>query len=115
MTENPPSSEMLKGTLDLLILRVIADRALAEQDPPVVLVLDDLHLITTPGPVQELATVLRYAQPGLHLIAVCGRRQAGVNIPPTDEIEARLKEQEISLISKRQLRDLRNSATIEFP
>jgi peptidyl-prolyl cis-trans isomerase SurA len=52
---------------------------------------------------------------GLHLIAVCGRRQAGVNIPPTDEIEARLKEQEISLISKRQLRDLRNSATIEFP
>jgi peptidyl-prolyl cis-trans isomerase SurA len=52
---------------------------------------------------------------GLHLIAVCGRRQAGVNIPPRDEIEARLKEQEISLISKRQLRDLRNSATIEFP
>jgi len=52
---------------------------------------------------------------GLHLIAVCARRQAGVDIPPTDEIEARLKEQEISLISKRQLRDLRNSATIEFP
>src|ERR1019366_2527290 len=52
---------------------------------------------------------------GLHLTAVCGRRQAGVNIPPTNEIEARLKEQEISLISKRQLRDLRNSATIEFP
>jgi peptidyl-prolyl cis-trans isomerase SurA len=52
---------------------------------------------------------------GLHLIAVCGRRQAGVNIPPSDEIEARLKEQEIGLISKRQLRDLRNSATIEFP
>jgi peptidyl-prolyl cis-trans isomerase SurA len=52
---------------------------------------------------------------GLHLIAVCARRQAGVNIPPNDEIEARLKEQEISLISKRSLRDLRNSATIEFP
>ena len=52
---------------------------------------------------------------GLHLIAVCGRRQAGVNLPSRDEIEARLKEQDISLISKRQLRDLRNSATIEFP
>ena len=69
--------------------------------------------------VQSL-TVGQVSQPirtdaGLHLIAVCGRRQAGVNIPPTDEIEARLKEQEISLISKRQLRDLRNSATIEFP
>ncbi len=52
---------------------------------------------------------------GLHLIAVCGRRMAGVNIPPRDQIEDQLKEQEISLISKRQLRDLRNSATIEFP
>ena len=65
-------------------------------------------------------TVGQVSQPirtdaGLHLIAVCGRRQAGVNIPPSDEIEARLKEQEIGLISKRQLRDLRNSATIEFP
>jgi peptidyl-prolyl cis-trans isomerase SurA len=68
----------------------------------------------------QTLTVGQVSQPirtdaGLHLIAVCGRRQAGVNIPPTDEIEARLKEQEISLISKRQLRDLRNSATIEFP
>jgi peptidyl-prolyl cis-trans isomerase SurA len=52
---------------------------------------------------------------GLHLIAVCGRRQAGVTIPSREEIEARLKEDDISLISKRQLRDLRNSATIEFP
>ena len=42
---------------------------LAAHDPPLVLVLDDLHLITAPGPVQELATVLRYAQPGLHVIA----------------------------------------------
>jgi peptidyl-prolyl cis-trans isomerase SurA len=52
---------------------------------------------------------------GLHLLALCGRRQAGVELPSRDEVEARLKDQEISLISKRQLRDLRNSATIEFP
>jgi peptidyl-prolyl cis-trans isomerase SurA len=52
---------------------------------------------------------------GLHLLAVCGRRQAGVDIPSADEVENRLREDELSLISKRQLRDLRNSATIEFP
>jgi len=42
---------------------------LAAQHRPVVLVLDDLHLITDPGLVQELARVLRYARPGLRLIA----------------------------------------------
>ncbi len=42
---------------------------LAAEHPPVVLVLDDLHLITDPGPLQELASVLRYAGPGLRLIA----------------------------------------------
>ncbi len=52
---------------------------------------------------------------GLHLLAVCGRRQAGVDIPTADEMENWLREDELSLISKRQLRDLRNSATIEFP
>ncbi len=52
---------------------------------------------------------------GLHLLAVCARRQAGVEIPSADEMEARLREDQLTLISKRQLRDLRNSATIEFP
>jgi peptidyl-prolyl cis-trans isomerase SurA len=52
---------------------------------------------------------------GLHLIALCGRREAGVDIPSPDEMEGRIREQEMTLISKRQLRDLRNSATIEFP
>ncbi|HZC15265.1 MAG TPA: peptidylprolyl isomerase [Caulobacteraceae bacterium] len=65
-------------------------------------------------PVGQVAGPIRTGA-GLHLIAVCNRRQAGVSIPPSDQIEARLKEQEIGLISKRQLRDLRNSATIEFP
>jgi peptidyl-prolyl cis-trans isomerase SurA len=65
-------------------------------------------------PVGQVAGPIR-TDAGLHLIAVCNRRQAGVNVPPPEEIEARLKEEEIGLISKRQLRDLRNSATIEFP
>ena len=43
--------------------------ALATLDPPLVLVLDDLHLLTAPKPLAELAHVLRYARPGLHLVA----------------------------------------------
>lgn len=51
---------------------------------------------------------------GLHLIAVCGKREAGVNLPTREEIESRLEDEQLSLISRRYLRDLRNSATIEM-
>jgi len=50
---------------------------------------------------------------GLHLIALCDRHQSGVNIPSRDEIESRLEDQQLDLISRRYLRDLRSSATIE--
>jgi LuxR family maltose regulon positive regulatory protein len=49
-------------------LPVLAAR-LASLDPPVVLVLDDLHLLTAPQPLEELAYLLRYARPGLHVVA----------------------------------------------
>jgi peptidyl-prolyl cis-trans isomerase SurA len=65
-------------------------------------------------PVGQVSDPIR-TDAGLHLLAVCGRRQAGVDIPSAEEMENRLREDELSLISKRQLRDLRNSATIEFP
>jgi LuxR family maltose regulon positive regulatory protein len=42
---------------------------LAGQDPPVTLVLDDLHLLTAPAALDGLAYVLRNASPGLRLIA----------------------------------------------
>jgi LuxR family maltose regulon positive regulatory protein len=41
---------------------------LAAQDPPVVLVLDDLHLLTEPGILEGLGYLLRNAKSGLHLI-----------------------------------------------
>ena len=43
---------------------------LAAQDPPVVLVLDDFHLLTEPAVLDGLAYVLRNAWPGLHLMVV---------------------------------------------
>ncbi|MFZ0269288.1 peptidylprolyl isomerase [Caulobacter sp.] len=70
---------------------------------------------------QEAANSLKVGQisdpirtdAGLHLIAVCGKRQSGAQAPTRDQIENRLRGQQLALISKRYLRDLRNSATIE--
>jgi peptidyl-prolyl cis-trans isomerase SurA len=70
---------------------------------------------------QEAANTLKVGQvsdpirtdAGLHLIAVCGKRQSGAQAPTHDQIENRLRGQQLALISKRYLRDLRNSATIE--
>jgi LuxR family transcriptional regulator, maltose regulon positive regulatory protein len=42
--------------------------ALAAQDPPAVMVLDDLHLLTDPAALDGLAYVLKNAAPGLHLV-----------------------------------------------
>lgn len=50
---------------------------------------------------------------GLHLIAVCGKRQSGAQIPSAQQIENRLFSQQLAMISRRYLRDLRNSATVE--
>ena len=41
----------------------------AAQDPPVTLVLDDVHLLSAPKVVDGLAYVLRHAGPGLRLVA----------------------------------------------
>lgn len=50
---------------------------------------------------------------GLHLVAVCGRRAAGGGIADKEQIERRLRGQQLSMIARRYMRDLRNSATIE--
>jgi peptidyl-prolyl cis-trans isomerase SurA len=50
---------------------------------------------------------------GLHLIAVCGRRAAGGQVADKEQIERRLRGQQLSMIARRYMRDLRNSATIE--
>ncbi|MET0338294.1 MAG: peptidylprolyl isomerase [Caulobacter sp.] len=70
---------------------------------------------------QEAARTLQVGQlsapirtdAGLHIVAVCGKKQGGQNAPSHDQIENRLRGQQLGLISKRTLRDLRNSATIE--
>jgi peptidyl-prolyl cis-trans isomerase SurA len=50
---------------------------------------------------------------GVHLVMVCGKRNAGGNLPTAEQIERRLFAQQLDLIGKRVLRDLRMQATIE--
>jgi len=60
----------------------------------------------------ELSAPIRTSA-GLHLVAVCAKRAGGTEPVARDQIETRLFAQQLSMVSKRYMRDLRNSATIE--
>ena len=51
---------------------------------------------------------------GLHVLAICGKRAAGAAQVDHDQIENRLAGQQLNMVWKRYMRDLRNSATIEY-
>jgi peptidyl-prolyl cis-trans isomerase SurA len=50
---------------------------------------------------------------GLHLLAVCSKRAGGADEVTAEQIENRLFGQQLSMIARRYMRDLRTSATIE--
>jgi peptidyl-prolyl cis-trans isomerase SurA len=50
---------------------------------------------------------------GLHVLAVCAKRSGGAEALSTEQIESRLFGQQLSMIARRYMRDLRTSATIE--
>lgn len=68
-------------------------------------VVDGLKIGQVGGPVRTRA--------GMHLVALCGRRASGAHAPSRDEITDRLEGEQLSMIARRYLRDLHNSATIE--
>jgi hypothetical protein len=51
---------------------------------------------------------------GVHLLAVCGRRVGGADAPTAREIEGRLQNQNLAMLARRYLRDLRADALIEL-
>ena len=59
----------LRGLMGDHVFLLQLAAALAAQDPPVTLVLDDLHLLTAPTVLDELDYVLRNVGPGLRLVA----------------------------------------------
>jgi peptidyl-prolyl cis-trans isomerase SurA len=50
---------------------------------------------------------------GVHLVAVCGKRSGGAKAPTRADVQNKLYADQLSVMSRRYLRDLRTSATIE--
>lgn len=50
---------------------------------------------------------------GMHILAVCSKRTGGAEAMTAEQIESRLFGQQLSMIARRYMRDLRTSATIE--
>ena len=61
-----PADPVEQGTDHVFLLRLVS--ALAGQDPPVILVLDDFHLLTEPEVLAGLDFVLRNVGPGLRVV-----------------------------------------------
>ncbi|MFN3816081.1 peptidylprolyl isomerase [Brevundimonas sp.] len=51
---------------------------------------------------------------GVHVLAVCDRRAGGPTAPNFDEVENRLRGQQLSMLARRYIRDLREDAHIDF-
>ncbi|WP_262422144.1 peptidylprolyl isomerase [Brevundimonas denitrificans] len=51
---------------------------------------------------------------GVHLLAVCDRRAGGPEAPNFNEVENRLRGQQLSMLARRYIRDLREDAHIDF-
>jgi peptidyl-prolyl cis-trans isomerase SurA len=52
-------------------------------------------------------------QLGVHLVGVCGRRAGAAELPARQDIESRLQRQQLGMLERRYLRDLRADALIE--
>lgn len=51
---------------------------------------------------------------GFHLLSVCEREDVGLNLPSRDQIESQLQNQQLSMMGRRYIRDLRNDAVVEM-
>jgi len=73
------------------------------------------------GPFKDAAEKLKAGQIsdpirtdlGVHLVAVCMKRSGDAKLPSRSEVSNRLYAEQLAVMSRRYLRDLRNSATIE--
>jgi peptidyl-prolyl cis-trans isomerase SurA len=52
---------------------------------------------------------------GVHVLVLCDKETTGDDVPTADQLEDRLYEQELSLIARRYLRDIRREAAIITP
>jgi peptidyl-prolyl cis-trans isomerase SurA len=77
--------------------------------------------LSEPFKSQALALARTQASPtfrsetGVHVLVLCDKETTGDDVPTADQLEDRLYEQELSLIARRYLRDIRREAAIITP
>ncbi len=91
--------------IDGVVAGDLGEADISDLSPDFRQVVDTLKVGQIGGPVRTKA--------GLHLVALCGRHASGVKQASKDDIENRLYGEQLSMVARRFLRDLRNSATIE--
>ena len=78
--------------------------------------LDDLNAdfrkVVEPLKTGDIGTPVRTAA-GMQMVAVCGRRTGGAQQPTRVDIENRIYGEQLEMLARRFLRDLRNSASVE--
>ncbi len=74
---------------------------------------DEIRLALEPLDVGENTGVID-TPAGLTALIVCDRAITGPGVPSRDDVESQLRGQQLSLLSRRWLRDLRRDATIEI-
>jgi peptidyl-prolyl cis-trans isomerase SurA len=97
--------EAQASKVDGVVAGDLGETDISELSPAFKTVVDSLKVGQIGGPVRTNA--------GLHLVALCGRRASGSKLPSHDDLENRLYGEQLSMVARRFLRDLKNSATIE--
>lgn len=127
LPKDAPEDQLAAATSTLATLRTQAkgcaslDALAAKTKGVIATDLGEAEISDLNGPFKTAAETLRQdelSQPirtdvGLHLVAVCGRRSAGANIPTRAEIQNRMYAEQLQTMARRYLRDLKNSAAIE--
>ncbi len=97
--------ENAAAKIDGVVAGDLGETEIGDLSPEFKQVVDGLKIGQVGGPVRTRA--------GVHLIALCGRRASGPHAPTREEIAERLEGEQLNMIARRYLRDLRNSATID--
>ena len=127
LPKDAPQDQVAAATATLTNLRAQAkgcaslDALAAKAKGVVAADLGETELNDLSGPFKTAAETLQpdqLSEPirtdvGLHLVAVCAKRSGGANVPSKTEIQNRIYSEQLAAMSRRYLRDLRNSADIE--
>lgn len=109
------ASQAIKSCDDLIQLKQKFPSAMiSERDTMMIGELDEVfQAAVIPLQKGEASTPLLTNQ-GFHVIGVCDREDVGINLPDRELIENQLANQQMTMIARRYIRDLRNDAVVEL-